>query len=58
MKFSAIIAMLIVGLNCLTFGLGAQPQSLFADQFIWLWYGPALFWFVGAIQAYFHLKEI
>ena len=46
MKFIASTSMLLVFLDCFGKALNPETQSLFSENFVWMWYVSAFAWFV------------
>jgi hypothetical protein len=58
MKFMAIAAMVASGLDSILMATGAEHQSIFSANYIWLWWIPAIGWFVNAIAMCFATVEM
>lgn len=50
-RFSWCVASVIVAFDCARKAAGLEPQSLFANDAIWLWWIAAFLWAVVAFRA-------
>ena len=48
MKISAVIAMVVVGVDCIQKGFGFSPQTLLSVDAQWLWIVAGFLWLIGA----------
>lgn len=49
MRFLIVVAFFHLALTCLRRGIGAEPQTIFADGNAWLWFLPAFGWMVSGV---------
>lgn len=58
MKFTAIMAMAVVGFDCIEKASGSQSQVLFAPGYTWLWWLVAAAWLINALAMCFATVEL
>ena len=52
-KIACVIALGIVTADCALKALGAEPQSIFSEGNVWLWWFPAIWWFICTFNMLF-----
>jgi len=53
MKILAIMAMVLVSIDCFERGAGMTSQVIFSNNNIWLWYVLAVYWLLAAFGMIF-----
>jgi len=48
-KLAPVVAMILVGIDCVGKGIGINEQVLFSQHALWIWYIVALAWFIEAL---------
>jgi len=56
MKIFSIIAFLNLSFDCSFKAIGQNPQTLFPDQLIWLWWLAAVGWLLLALRMAYKYK--
>ncbi len=54
MRLIGLIACWIVALDCVLYATKGQPQHIYADSMIWLWWVAVVFWAVYGLAFITH----
>jgi len=51
MRLTATIACVIVGIDCAAKAVGSEPQVMFANDHIWMWWLFATWWVFAGMRV-------
>jgi hypothetical protein len=58
MRFTCFIGCGYVACDCFERAAGQVPQTMFAPDFVWMWWIPAVLWGISAVNALVWKLEI
>ena len=58
MKLTLIIALVLVALDCAAKASGSQPQTIFSQDNLWVWWIPTAGWLLNAAIMCFAKVEL
>ena len=58
MKTMCVVALVLVGLDCVLIAVGKEPQVFFPEGMAWLWWFPAAAWFIAAFDVLFNKRIV